>query len=280
MLASIQFDEFNAETLSDTLAVFGIAIVKNFLSAGLTEDLRSEVESATLDEPCVIERSQHANNEHGRVVIFDTAKLGAGQKTLASIFLSEDFHTLARNYFVGKEIKLNDQVYFTHEQHDERPILPWHFDRIQALKFYINLVDVDTSNGALGYCLKSHREGTLRANNGLLKGIPVHKLPNDVPESEIYNATDICAKAGDLVIFDAAGFHRGGIVQPGKERLVVRGHTHPVGVHKYGFARPLSAQWWARSPINISRLLARKIERQPTASDSQVRLTRVRNYLR
>jgi len=46
--------------------------------------------------------------------------------------------------------------------------------------------------------------------------------------------TVITVSAGDLVIFDSAGFHRGGKVDEGHERYVLRGHSHPADVKKYG----------------------------------------------
>jgi len=173
---------------------------------------------------------------------------------LHQIFSNPHMAKLARDYF-GTQIQLNDSIFFTHEIEADNPILPWHFDRQQSLKFYINLVDVDESNGAFEYDIGSHREGHFRANYYILMGTPIGEIPNDIPENELRNPTVISAKAGDLVIFDPDGFHRGGIVSPGRERKVVRGHTHPIPNRLYK-AKPFSKNWWLQTPLNIASWLA------------------------
>lgn len=262
--------------LCEALSVYGLAIVERYLNPETLELLRAEAQLTSDGADCLLKRETHINNKDGETAVFDSARFGPAQKTLADVFLSQGMRKLAEMYFRSSDISLNDQIYFTHERHDERPILPWHFDRTQSLKFYINLMDVDESNGAFGYCLKSHREGNLRANYHIFKGVPIHKLPNDIPVEETYNATTISARAGDLIIFDSAGFHSGGVVNVNKERLILRGHTHPPRVHSYGRALPFSAQWWVRSPFNLVKLLARRVERRPTASDSKAIITRDR----
>jgi len=57
--------------------------------------------------------------------------------------------------------------------------------------------------------------------------------------------------AWDLLIFDADGFHRGGVVYEGGERRVLRAHTYPTG-RRYS-DKPFSSGWWASSPLNINR---------------------------
>jgi hypothetical protein len=274
LLDLVRFDELDTEKICRSLAVYGIAIVNNYLSTAEVQKTRDEIAAIDEDSRCLQKRDAHISNKDGETTILDPRKFGPGQQTLNNTFLSAAFRRVVEQYFCSRDIKLNDQIYVTHEYHDERPILPWHFDRTQSLKFYINLVDTDESNGAFGFCLKSHREGNLRANYHIFRGVPIHEIPNDVPEDELYNCVTVCAQAGDLVIFDAAGFHRAGIVSPGKERLVVRGHSHPCDVHTYGKARPFSPQWWIRSPLNVVKLLANKVERRNTISTSKAVLTR------
>lgn len=276
MLEKVTFEQLEVPSVCEALSVYGIAIVQRYLDSETLEALTAEARKASAGADCLLKHEPHISNEDGETAIFASARFGPAQRALADVFLSESMRNLAHMYFGSHNISLNDKIYFTHERHDERPILPWHFDREQSLKFYLNLIDVDEGNGAFGYCLKSHREGNLRANYHIFKGVPIHKLPNDIPVEETYNATPVCAKAGDLIIFDSAGFHSGGVVGVNRERLVLRGHTHPPHAHSYGLALPFSAQWWIRSPFNLVKLLARSVERRPTASDSKAINTRQR----
>ncbi len=159
---------------------------------------------------------------------------------------------MAEDYFSPHKIDFNDEVFITHEKPCEKPILPWHFDRVQSLKFWINLTDTTKENGAFEYCPGTHWEGHYRAGFHLSQGGAVENIPNDIDPDLVRNPVSIELKAGDLLIFDPDGFHRGGIVQPGQERRVLRGHTHPKGQRRYG-DKPLSSGWWLRSFLNLNK---------------------------
>lgn len=254
------------------LTRYGVAVIEGFLTEHMVEQLRSEVRQIE-GSPCVKLLQKHPVNKDGKVIRIDSSLLGTSQKSIQEVFFSEPLRRFSEAYFPGG-IRFNEEIFITEEYEDDKPILPWHFDRVQALKFYINLVDVDETNGAFEFCLSSHREGNFRANCHILRGGSIHDIPNDIPDVELYNPTVIRARAGDLVIFDPAGFHRAGYVQKGKMRLVIRAHTHPRKVQFYGKARPLSSAWWIRSYANLSRLLYSRVARQPCASDSRSVLTR------
>ena len=121
-----------------------------------------------------------------------------------SIFSSDFIKDISDKYFGSKSLACND-IFFTHEKESNISILPWHFDRQQSLKFYINLVNVDKTNGAFEYDIGSHREGHFRANFYILSGVKVGEIPNNIPENELHNPTTIIADAGDLIIFDPDG---------------------------------------------------------------------------
>jgi len=151
---------------------------------------------------------------------------------------------------------LNDEIFLTHEQPSEIEILPWHFDRMHSLKFFINLVDVDETHGAFAYDIGSHKEGHFRAYYYMLSGTKVGEIPNDIPIKELHRPTTISAKAGSLVIFDSDGFHKGGLLTEG-ERKIIRGHTHAKPFVKY-HAKRFDTHWWLQSPINIVKFLKNK----------------------
>ena len=225
---------FDSMSIRKLLRSFGLVVVQNYLSAEELKAIKEEIANIENTPECIIKIHQHPNNENGVVYRLRSTQFSQDQKHIIDTMLNERLSCVTRDYYLDRDIILNEEIFFTHEKHDARNILPWHFDRIQSLKFYINLVDVDESNGALEYCLKSHREGTLRGNYHILKGVAIEDIPNDVPLDELYNETVISASAGDLIIFDSAGFHRGGVIEKGKERLVLRGHSHPCDVKKYG----------------------------------------------
>ncbi len=104
-----------------------------------------------------------------------------------------------------------------------------HFDRNWFLKFFIYLTDIDKSCGAFTICPKSRQRGEELRNEAHKRSKNYHDVKNrielDYPELlETYPPEPIEAKAGTLLVFDTDIFHKGGQVEEGKERLIVRLH--------------------------------------------------------
>ena len=106
-----------------------------------------------------------------------------------------------------------------------------HFDRTHTFKWFLYLTDCDESSGAFKYVPASRSLGeTLRVQatmdaNGDYKTI-ANRLELDYPDLN-YTAEDavpLVGKAGTLFAFDTDTFHMGGIVEDGKERVVIRSH--------------------------------------------------------
>ena len=106
-----------------------------------------------------------------------------------------------------------------------------HFDRTHTFKFFLYLTDCDESSGAFKYVPGSRQLGeTLRTQatidaDGDYKTI-ANRLEIDYVDLN-YTAEDakvLEGKAGTLFAFDTDTFHMGGIVQDGKERVVIRSH--------------------------------------------------------
>ena len=250
-----------AEQVAETLRVHGIAQLVGALDAPLLAALRHEFERAfEASDPGIDLRHEHPTNRGGRVVRTTTRRLDPAHfRASRSVWLSERHERIARAYYAPHEVRVNEQLFFTHERACEREILPWHFDRQQSLKFWVYLTDCPREAGAFEYALGSHREGRFRASYYLLKGVPLRELPNDVPADEVRGAACIEGAAGDLVIFDSDGFHKGGTVGPGRERRVMRGHSHPVAARG-----PLAAGVAQRALVRLHRLwspLSARIER-------------------
>lgn len=232
----------------------GIALVPGFLPAERMGALNAEFLRA-LDEPTqsVFSRKKHPNNEQGRTARLATWHEAALREfpEIAEVFRSDFMRRIADGYYAPHKYSFNEAVFITNEFADPNPILPWHFDRVQSLKFWFNLTDTTRENGAFEYCPGTHWEGRYRAGYHLSQGVPVEDIPNDIDEALIRHPVSLELKAGDLLIFDADGFHRGGVVQPGHERRVLRAHTYPTG-RRYGDRR-FSPGWWLSSPLNINR---------------------------
>lgn len=253
----ILISDLDTGSAIDLLDRYGICVVKDFLDEDKLRSLNDEFDSvfaASAKENAMYSLEKHPTNQDGMVARFKTEKLGSNFEVTRSIFLSEYMKEVSRRYF-ETDCLVNDDVFFTNEKAADTPILPWHFDRMQSLKFYINLVDVDETNGAFEFDLGSHREGHFRANYYILSGLKVGEIPNDIPENELHNPTVISVNAGDLVIFDADGFHRGGVVSSGNERRVVRGHSHPIPNRGY-VAKRFDSHWWLQKPVNLAKHLS------------------------
>ena len=179
-------------------------------------------------------------------------------------FGSRLIEDVTRHYYYPVEVNVCSEVFFTHELASNEDILPWHFDRQESLKFYVNLTDVTRDNGALQYDIGSHREGHLIADNHVLRGVPVGAIPNDIPDEFLRCPQVIEVSAGDLVIFDAAGFHKAGSVNEKCSRMVIRAHSHPLPVAGYK-AKLFSSHWFSQSIFNSQRFIGRKVQRRATA---------------
>ena len=106
-----------------------------------------------------------------------------------------------------------------------------HFDRTHTFKFFLYLTDCDESSGAFRYVPGSRELGeTLRTQATADAGGDYKTIANRLEIDYIdlnYTAEDaepLVGKAGTLFAFDTDTFHMGGVVQDGKERVVIRSH--------------------------------------------------------
>lgn len=248
-------NDSSINSIVNTIDEYGIVVISEYLNRNQLDLLKNEFSLVFKSkDPGVYKSHTHPTNKFGKVARTRLKKLGVDFATTKEIFLSRKMREISEEYFGVESFLLNDDVFFTHEKESDVAILPWHFDRQQALKFYINLIDVDETNGAFEFDLGSHREGHFRANYYIQRGTKIADIPNDIPNNELHNPVTINANAGDLIIFDPDGFHRGGVVSKGKERNVVRGHSHPIPNRGYK-ARLFDSHWWLQTQINLAKLL-------------------------
>jgi len=251
----ITIESINVSNVIDIIDRYGICVLKNYVSSSDISTLLIEHERSFNLENCdgIYSTEKHPTNKYGLVSRGKINNFTDKFSITRSIFSSDFIKDISDKYFGSKSLACND-IFFTHEKESNVPILPWHFDRQQSLKFYINLVNVNKTNGAFEYDIGSHREGHFRANFYILSGLKVGDIPNDIPDKELRNPTTIIANAGDLIIFDPDGFHRGGIIMEGQERKVIRGHSHPIPNRGYT-ARFFDTHWWLQTPLNIAKFL-------------------------
>jgi len=243
------------------LKKYGICIIRNYISRSELENLRNEHHSLLYGENKSNNTKKHPLNKDGWICTTNRKELEQlGCYHIIETCYSDSLKSIADAYYPNG-LRFNEDIFLTNEKDDKNPILPWHHDRIQALKFYINLKDVTTQDGAFEYVPGSHRDGFYRANYYLVTGCPIEKIPNDIPDEEILHAESITVNAGDLIIFDADGFHRGGIVAEGHERQIIRAHTNPLPYFGYSKPRLLSKEWWIQSPFNLASLYKTNIGR-------------------
>lgn len=249
--------EFIADRTVDSvikqLKRYGITLVPNYLGEALLPQINEEFgRSLTEKAQSVYAQSKHPTNIDGKAARLNPWHQEAMEEFpgIAGVFKDEFMQSIADAYYAPHPYSFNEAIFITNEFPSKVPILPWHFDRVQSLKFWFNLTDTTKHNGAFEYCPGSHWEGRYRAGFHLSQGVGVQEIPNDIDEDLIRNPVALELNAGDLLIFDADGFHRGGVVEAG-ERRVLRAHTYPKG-RRYG-DKLFSAGWWVRSPLNINR---------------------------
>lgn len=250
---------FNAEREVDSvlsqLKRHGIVCLPGYLGSHALANLNGEFESIlTQKSPAILSQGKHPGNTDGRVARLNPWHDAALHDFphIGSVFNDDFMRQIANQYFLPHAYDFNDEVFITHELPCDTPSLPWHFDRVQALKFWFNLTDTTTHDGAFEYCPGTHWEGRYRVGYYLSQGYGIEDIPNDIDEDMIRNPVSLELKAGDLLIFDADGFHRSSRVYEGGEQRVLRAHTHPVGGRRYG-DKKFSPGWWLRSRLNINK---------------------------
>ena len=244
----------NIESVLLNLKKYGIAVIPNYLGKDSLALLNSEFHKS-LYEPSesIYGRTNHPTNTEGKAARLNpgTGKSNLEFPVITSTFQDKFMQEIVELYYKPHQYSFNESIFITNEFQCETQILPWHFDRVQSLKFWFNLTDTTKNNGAMEYCPGTHWEGRYRAGFHLSQGVGIEDIPNDLEEELIHNPVSIELNAGDLMIFDADGFHRGGLVGSGGERRVLRAHTYPTG-RRYG-DKIFSAGWWVRSPLNINK---------------------------
>lgn len=149
----------NLEDVMLTLKRHGIAHVPDYLNKDLIPKLNGEFERVLMEpSSSILSQGKHPGNPDGKVARFNPWHQDAKKDfpQIASIFQDEFMRVISSRYFAPSKFDFNDEVIITHELPYKMPTLPWHFVRIQSLKFWFNLTDTTARDGAFEYCPGTH----------------------------------------------------------------------------------------------------------------------------
>ena len=200
----------------------GVFKIENYLNENTLKTLHDDI----LDK-CENEASHY---EFGRNYRGDALSTFSNSSILSQVYDVEWMKNLYYQYS-GTLNGYGKNVFATHDYQftGELARNGWlHFDRNWCLKFFIYLTDIDKSCGAFSCSVGSRQKGEeLRNIAWGVRDYDVvkNRIELDYPELlETYPDEPVEAKAGTLIVFDTNTFHKGGQVEKGKSRLVVRLH--------------------------------------------------------
>ena len=207
------------ENVVNTLREYGICKISNYLSGEILNNLTLEVKEALKGEG-------DDSYAFGKALKFFRPPL----PVMSDVFSSSEMSAVAYDYM--GEHYLNYDIFITHDWKHDNGLARngyLHFDRRFTFKFLVYLSDVDENCGPFSIVPRSHLKGKeLREKMG---GDEYEDKKNriflDYPELG-YTEEDIVpilGKAGDLIVFETDIFHLGGLVEEGRERLLIRGHS-------------------------------------------------------
>ena len=224
----IFFSKSSIQDIMQSLKLYGICVVKDYLNKELLNDINEEFDFFFKANEKMLFKKEFKKIEFPGTKVISLEKKNIIDSSLISIkkvFYSEYFKNIVKNYFYPSNVDLNDMLYMSLDSfNNHKYISDWHFDQLHALKFNLSLCDTDESNGAFQYSLGSHHEGFFRSIYCKIRNKSY--IANKIDIRHINSAYSINTRAGDLIIFDTNGTHRGGRIKKKRIRKVIRGHSH------------------------------------------------------
>lgn len=268
----------NLNEVIQSLVKYGICHIPNYINENNLLSIQNQFDLCfNSSHPMVTYRhGAHATNPGMQIKVSPKIAKEKGHSELYDLLYSDFMNSIAKDFFGENSYVLNNVVRFTHLLPSKKAILPWHFDRSQTLKTWIYIKNASVNDGALEYCPGSHWEGKYRAGYHTLSGTKLMDIPNDIPLHRIQNPVTLEGNAGDLFIFDPDGFHRGGIIQKGHERKVIRADSHPIPHwnKKMSIFNPRRLLY---SPLNIAKYLKKYGSRKHSSVFIDRAISRERN---
>lgn len=250
----------NPEEIIQTIKKFGIAYVPNYIPQNDVLNIQKVFhECFNKNKKMVTYRHyKHPTNPGNQLLIDTILAKSEGHPEFQNYLKSDFLNEICEKFYGKNKYSFNENIRFTHLVESKNPILPWHFDRTQALKFWIYVEDTNKNSGPLEYCPGTHWEGKYRAAYDVMRGKTIDKIRNDIPEHRIQNPITLEGNKGDLFIFDADGFHRGGIIKKDHTRSVIRADSYPINEEKNwtkNIMNIFKINWWVSTKLNLSSLI-------------------------
>ena len=210
----------NSEVLGATKEV-GLYIYPELVAQNIVNKLKEQTLSILSDR---------GDTEYKFGTAVNMGGLSEQYGVIREFFDTDYFNGVARQYGTADARAVMATHDYRSDQGKERNGF-LHFDRTHTFKFFLYLTDCDESSGAFRYVPGSRELGeTLRTQATVDAGGDYKTIANRLEIDYIdlnYTAEDaepLEGKAGTLFAFDTDTFHMGGIVQDGKERVVIRSH--------------------------------------------------------
>lgn len=240
---------FDIAEVEATVRRYGAAVLPGWADAAVLAPLRDEFNRVLEDRD---EQYIYAiNYAPGRAVSIMRDKMpGDRYPTMASVFTHPKMREVADRY-MGDPCLFNYEIYATHESRPHVSVAPAHFDKLWTFKFMLYLNDIGPGNAPFGvipgsFAVARQRFRDIFEANGLeylyMNDERYQGMKNSDVPADFGPVVDIVGPAGTLIVFDTDTFHHAASVEPGHERMILRGHSGPSIT--YTKVRKGSRQWW------------------------------------
>jgi hypothetical protein len=230
----LQKDEngaISSNLIQEALDKFGLALLPDFVERKVLKGTLKEVKE-------MLETYPKTPYPFGKSVRLRQKDVDLKtHPNIKELFFKTQLKDLAKTYFQGEEFNFNQEIFITNEYSTKEGLARngyLHFDRLPTFKLFYYLYDTTVSQGAFTCIPKSHKMGRLLREKAWEESNNYEEVKNrifiDYPELgyEEKDCVPIEAPEGSLIIFNTDLFHKGGEVQEGKERLIIRAHSQLI----------------------------------------------------
>jgi len=213
-----KFDKNLISNIKNIVAKYGVCIIENFINLKELESLKIEL-NQVLSSNIEKNREIKSNYTVMKKLSFNSIK---NFEKIYDFCNYDLFKNLAGNFFNTNNLNIREEVYMHRDENGADRNIEWHQDPQVSIKFFLYLQDTDETNGAMQYSLGSHSDGIYRLKSLRLMGqtTPTYGRTEDFISTPVI----LSAKAGSLLVFNTAGFHKAGNIEKGKKREVIRVH--------------------------------------------------------
>ncbi len=249
--------DFDVDMVDAVLSRYGAAVVPNWVNDELLKRLQKDWESVRLERNDKF--SKRISRLGGSVAdyagLYRSAPNGKFFSAIEEVFNSSKMIEVCDRY-IGRPYLLNEEIYATYDVGIGEEVARSHFDKTFNIKFFIYLHDIlESGQGALSIHPGSQKLARFQFRDWFSKNCngdrveigteSFYEMGNETLPKDLGPCVEIFGRAGTLIIFNTDVFHRGGLLERGLERRVIRGHCYPGYQLPRGgdFIRRDSRQW-------------------------------------